>query len=195
MDGEHVTGQYGLFPTLVATYNLLDHPAYSKIVTEVNKTVTSQHSIMKDSESTYDESAGNNWLDKSYLSDFRQQIQDCVDHYASEYKLKQCFIKNSWMNRVGKGGSVRAHRHEGSVISGAFYPVADEGSCPLVFKSPISMYRMSEILLTEDLYNCYNQEIPCEQGQLILFPSWLEHYTDDNKTDNRITISFNTFYQ
>ena len=43
-------------------------------------------------------------------------------------------IKNSWMNRVGKGGSVRSHRHEGSVVSGAFYPIADEGSCPLIFK-------------------------------------------------------------
>ena len=57
------------------------------------------------------------------------------------------------------------------------------------------MYRMSEILIEEDLYNCYNQEVPCTQGQLILFPSWLEHYTNDNETDNRITVSFNTFYQ
>ena len=191
----NLVGSFGLFPTLIQIYDLSEHAQYNKVIDYCNKTQTSTHSIMKDSGSTYDESMGNNWLDNSIIKDFRQQIQDCVDHYSSVYKLKHSIIKNSWMNRVGKGGSVRLHRHEGSVISGAFYPIADEGSCPLIFKSPVSMYRMSEILIEEDLYNCYNQEVPCTQGQLILFPSWLEHYTNDNETDNRITVSFNTFYQ
>ena len=38
-------------------------------------------------------------------------------------------------------------------------------------------------------------DIVPDDGDIILFPSWLEHYTNDNETDNRITVSFNTFYQ
>lgn len=186
---------YGLFPTLVSTFDLSKEASYDQMLEVVRKTITSKHELMKDSESTYDESMGNNWLDHIALKHFKESVQQCVDFYSEEYNLKRSIIKNSWMNRVGKGGSVRAHRHEGSVVSGAFYPIADEGSCPLIFKSPISMYRMSEVLIGENLYNAYNQEVPCVQGQLILFPSWLEHYTEDNKTDNRITVSFNTFYQ
>jgi ectoine hydroxylase-related dioxygenase (phytanoyl-CoA dioxygenase family) len=36
--------------------------------------------------------------------------------------------------------------------------------------------------------------VGCETGKLLLFPSWLEHSTDQNKTENRITLSFNTTY-
>ena len=38
-------------------------------------------------------------------------------------------------------------------------------------------------------------EAPCEQGSLVLFPSWIEHFTNENTTENRVTISFNTSYK
>ena len=38
-------------------------------------------------------------------------------------------------------------------------------------------------------------EVKCEQGILYLFPSWLEHYTRENQTNERITLSFNTYYR
>jgi ectoine hydroxylase-related dioxygenase (phytanoyl-CoA dioxygenase family) len=53
---------------------------------------------------------------------------------------------------------------------------------------------MFEYTAQETFYNAAMMETPCEQGTLVLFPSWLEHYTDDNTTDNRVTISFNTNY-
>ena len=34
-----------------------------------------------------------------------------------------------------------------------------------------------------------------EAGTLVLFPSWLEHYTEENNTENRVTVSFNTGYK
>ena len=53
---------------------------------------------------------------------------------------------------------------------------------------------MHEFFVQNTEYNVKNVEVPCEQGALYLFPSWLEHYTNQNQTDKRITISFNTMY-
>ena len=44
----------------------------------------------------------------------------------------------------------------------------------------------------ETLYNAAIIKKTRKEGSLILFPSWLEHYTDENTTDNRVTVSFNT---
>ena len=54
---------------------------------------------------------------------------------------------------------------------------------------------MYEYSAQETLYNAVLMETPCEQGTLVLFPSWLEHYTEDNTTENRVTVSFNTGYK
>ena len=184
-----------LFPTVIMRYDLNNHPHYSRMLDIVNKTKTEWHAIMKNSESTYNESTPNRWLDKMGLEPIKATIEDCIQDYCLEYGLPQLAIGNSWMNRVGKGGAVRPHRHEVSVLSGAFYPIADKGSTPLVFKSPLHPYKMYEYTAQETSYNATLMETPCEQGTLVLFPSWLEHYTEENDTENRVTISFNTGYR
>ena len=191
-----VTAEYALFPTLVMTFDLSRHKDYNLMLDVVKNTETSSHGIMaNNSESSYNEREAIDWLEHKDLKDFKEQIQLCVQYYSMKYELIPNYIKNSWMNRVFKGGRVKLHQHPGSVISGAFYPIADKNSCPLILRSPVSPNRMCEVNTGfENLYNAYSQEIPCIQGQLTLFPSWLEHFTDENPTDNRITVSFNTFY-
>ena len=184
-----------IFPTLIMKFDLSEHPHYKRVLEVVDKTKTGYHMIMKDSESSYSEKTGNAWLDHILLTDFKDALQHCVDEWTSAYGVKKCLISNSWMNRVGVGGAVKTHRHELSVVSGAFYPIADKDSTPLKFKSPLNMYRMHEFLVNETLYTEAHHSVQCNQGELILFPSWLEHYTDDNKTQTRVTVSFNTKYE
>ena len=63
---------YGLFPTLISTFDLSKEASYDQMLETVHKTVTSKHELMKDSESTYDESMGNDWLDYPTIVDFKQ---------------------------------------------------------------------------------------------------------------------------
>lgn len=185
---------YGIFPTLIMMFDLSKHDFMPQVLKVVENTKTHDHLIMHNSESTYDEAHGNAWLDQAVLGKLKDTMSHCVNTYAQTYGLPELRITNSWMNRVGVGGAVKPHRHEMSAISGAFYPVADEGSTGLIFKSPLLPLKMNEFSLNETLYNAYSQTMPCTQGTLILFPSWLEHYTEENTTDNRITVSFNTSY-
>lgn len=185
---------YGLFPSLVMVFDLSDNEHMPTVLHVVEKTKTHAHRIMHNSESTYDESMGNNWLDLPALAKFRETCMLCVKEFTRTYGLADLQITNSWMNRVGVGGAVKPHRHEMSVVSAAFYPVADEGSVGLTLKSPLLPLRMNEFNLQETLYNSYDQKMPCKAGTLILFPSWLEHFTEENTTENRVTVSFNTTY-
>ena len=124
------------------------------------------------------------FLFKKELKPLMIKIQECINEYVRPHeKLEASVISSSWFNILGKGHKVGRHRHvdswdvrDGSVVSGAYYPYVDEHSAPLVFTFPdgntISM--------------------PCSSGSLVIFPSWLDHHTEENETDKRITVSFNT---
>ena len=124
------------------------------------------------------------FLFKEELKPLMIKIQECINEYIRPHeKLEPSVISSSWFNILGKGHKVDRHRHvkswddrEGSVVSGAYYPYVDEGSTPLVFTFP------EEKVI----------EMPCFSGSLVIFPSWVNHHTLENKTDKRVTVSFNT---
>ena len=132
------------------------------------------------------------FLFKEELKPLVMKIQECISEYIRTHEklefdyaseLEASVISSSWFNILGKGHKVDRHRHvdswddrEGSVVSGAYYPYVDEGSAPLVFTFP-----EKKVI-----------EMPCSSGSLVIFPSWLDHHTLENKTDKRVTVSFNT---
>ena len=124
------------------------------------------------------------FLFKKELKPLMMRIQECINEYVRPHeKLEASVISSSWFNILGKGHKVGRHRHvdswdvrDGSVVSGAYYPYVDEGSAPLVFTFP-----ERKVI-----------EMPCSSGSLVIFPSWLDHHTLENKTDKRVTVSFNT---
>jgi hypothetical protein len=76
----------------------------------------------------------------------------------------------------------------GAEISGVFYVKVPEGdSGRLVLVDPRTRVNMSEKRLRS-----LNFPIDPKEGTFVLFPSWLEHYVEPNKSDDiRISISFN----
>ena len=126
----------------------------------------------------------------------RDLMQRCVDAYVDKLKLEPIGIWNSWINKGSPGSRTAPHRHEGSVISGAFYPKIvghNRNSPPLQLHSPLKPYHMCTIFTEPNEYNTYVQEVPAWEGMLWLFPSWCEHSTAVNQTQARYCISFNTY--
>lgn len=109
---------------------------------------------------------GVHFLDQPQLLDLRSVLQECCLVYNNRAQLDL-----SWFNIMGKGSSIKAHMHEGSFASGAYYPYVEENSCPLMFENGVS--------------------ITPQIGLLILFPGMLEHKTMPNQSEKRITVSFN----
>ena len=132
------------------------------------------------------------FLNDKRLVDLWKTIQECCDQYSNEAGIDYTLISTSWFNTLYEKGSVTPHRHERSVISGAYYPKVDPNSSPLVFESPLQPYQMNMNNIRQTNFNAYNLDFMPQDGLLVLFPSWLRHSVPSNPTEKRYTISFNT---
>jgi len=180
-----------LFPTVIYQHDFSQDPEFQLLTDIVNNHATKPHGLVSWAESSY---AEGKLLNKTLLRGIKSRIQACVDEYTRDLGLEPVGITNSWFNKIGQGHRVERHKHECSVVSGALYIHADKGSVPLRLHNPVNQLRMFEHIETNNFLNQAYHEVPCITGQLVLFPSWLEHDTLNNTTDSRITVSFNTTY-
>ena len=179
-----------LFPTPVSKYDLsfLDLDKIFKIIKQVK---VEPHNLIGNSDSSYGSEFSILYDQLNFL---KEELENCLQEYTQRVGLKDVEIVNSWFNNMTTGKSIKIHRHEGSVISGAFYIKVDDKSVPLRFKSPLYPYQMLSIFKTPTQYVCPDYDLKPTNGQLVLFPSWLEHETDA-ECGERVVISFNTFYK
>ena len=181
---------FSLFPTLVSVFDL-KFCLTAEILDYLDNCEKTDHLLIKHGVSSYG-GISKNLKSVGIFSQLFKQMQTCLDSYTEKAGIDNCLITESWYNVLHKQGEVLAHRHEGSVVSGAFYPIIFENSSNLFFESPLKVHKMNDIISKETEYSSYNLEFPVDTGILILFPSWLTHYVPKNNSLKRITISFNT---
>jgi uncharacterized protein (TIGR02466 family) len=182
-----------LFPTVIAEHDLRDDPDLPLMLSIIENLDFKPHPLVANALSTFAVDDGR-WLHKPLLSNFRVRLQAIIDQYVSILGVEPVMLANSWVNKLRPGSYIKQHRHEMSVISGALYIYADPGSVPLSFYNPTAPLRMFEYAVNTNDLNSGMFTVGCETGKLLLFPSWLEHSSDLNTTENRITLSFNTTY-
>jgi uncharacterized protein (TIGR02466 family) len=179
-----------LFPTPVGIYQIdID---LGLVYKNLSKFKTGPHGLLEDSNSSYDQDSS--VLYDEDFKDLHMKIQTCLDDYVSIVQLQPLVVTGSWYNEMNVGCKVNLHRHEGSVVSGAFY-VNTKDAVPLRFKNPLLPYKMND--LHEGMscqFSSPGVQLPPESGNLVLFPSWLEHETDA-EVGTRCVISFNTLYK
>ena len=70
-------------------------------------------------------------------------------------------------------------------------PEGDHGNLYMI--SPLIPYKMCETHLKQTPYTLYEFDVPIKNNHLYIFPSWLEHGSRVNNTNqDRFTVSFNT---
>ena len=180
-----------LFPTPISQYNLsfLDLNKISEIIKQVK---VEPHDLLGNSDSSYGTEFTILYHDQ--LKFLKEELDNCLQEYTQRVGLEDVEIIRSWFNNMTTGKSIKLHRHEGSVISGAFYIKVSDNSVPLKFKSPVYQHKMLDMFITPTQYTCPGFDLKPISGQLVLFPSWLEHETDA-ECGERVVISFNTFYK
>ena len=177
---------FAIFPTLVSAFDLKGHSQEQTCIDiiEQHNNLT-DHALIKGGKSSFVVGDEQFLFDKR-LEKLRWDIQGCIDSYCDDAGLEPSLLSTSWFNVMGEGSNVERHRHEGSVVSGAYYPLVEDESCPLIFESPLRQVRMC------DVFSSYYVSMKPKNGLLLIFPSWLEHRTDPNASGKRITVSFNT---
>ena len=132
----------------------------------LQSTQTREHGLVGDGISSYN--YGMPILEYPELFGLKAIIQK----YLKEYHPKPLKIINSWFNTMNVGDKLKIHKHEESIVSGAFYINVGDNSVPLIFST---------------------QQVKPKNGLLVLFPSEMEHYTEPER-EQRTVMSFNTEY-
>jgi hypothetical protein len=117
------------------------------------------------------------------------------DIFKEECLDSEPFLGNMWANINPPGAFNRSHIHSNSLWSGVYYVKTQENCGHLKIEDPRTISLMNLPKRTnEELSKDLWKEVHFEpiQGRCIMFPSWLSHAVEVNKSDDiRISVSFN----
>ena len=102
-----------------------------------------------------------------------------------------------WVNIGLYKDSNSSHNHPFCDISGVYYVKTPEKCGNITFEHPaidVLDYYFPKPSGEFNEYNSPNWWKPAVENSLYLFPGWLKHYVEPNlnKTEERVSISFNT---
>ena len=140
-----------------------------------------------------------NIIDHDGLADFKVWLEECVKDYLDNVMTldyRDFWIHESWLNKAEPGSSQSMHNHGNSLISGVYYVSSLKEHPPLVFEKmpsnsdPFFSLRKHYGKANANFTN--KLAMPCTQGSLIMFNSYLFHGFGQNVTDqSRVSLAFN----
>ena len=202
----------GIFPVPVATFYF---PSPGQISNAVKYVISDVEAfapekkgppIVKDNFGTeklkhyYNTSPQNLFKDHHTLfHGFQKWIENRCLYFINEvmgYYADDVIITSSWINVADEGASQYLHCHSNSFVSGIYYVNFEEDHAPLNFINPRDPDICTTSILTQKPgratpYNIRSASVPTKSGDMVIFPSWLNHEYVDNKRDGRISIAFN----
>ena len=101
-------------------------------------------------------------------------------------------ITQSWANFTKKGEFHHKHNHSNSFLSGVFYVKAKEDTDKIIFFKE----GYNQISLETQDFNVHNSDswfFTVKSNQLAVFPSSLTHMVPPTDTEERVSLSCNTF--
>lgn len=134
-------------------------------------------------------------LEHEEMSDIKKFCTDKMTLFAEETLniVETRFrITQSWLNISKKGQSHPRHTHPNSIFSGVFYLNVSPGD-QLVFHRHRDPGSFAFPKSAENDFTRLQQEVMVENGDLLLFPSWMEHSVPLTSSDKRISLAFNSF--
>ena len=128
-----------------------------------------------------------------FVNSISPQLNSVLTDMGWDIKKQEVKITGMWAIINKKNASNSMHIHSNNYISAAYYVRAPKNCGDIVFYDPrfAATYRYPKISKTNKL-NSNIVSFQPKEGMLVLFPSYLQHSVNANKTDEeRIVISFN----
>jgi uncharacterized protein (TIGR02466 family) len=176
-----------IFPVLIQTVKLESVKScnLTEIVHSIDQEKLENNKLIKNGH----RSKTNTFLDrKPWLKEiFQKEIDDYIDALG----LTPARISYSWCNKYASEGIIHPHKHEMSVISGVYYPLIKGKNSYLTVKNPCGPFKVNEVSIRSTKFNMQEVKITLEENMLIMFPSWVEHYSE-NYSEIKYAISFDT---
>ena len=179
---------YDLFPILITKFDISGYDEEDDVIEHIlTDNDLGEHGLLQGNART---SKTRNFL-KNYPS-LQAQLQLAVDIYTKKAGLVPLKTTSSWYGVYENDSKIDRHHHANSQVSGAYYPYIEYGYTSIVFDNPTDVLRPTDVFDNITKYAEPAKEIAVKTGELVLFPSWVYHYTDPNRSGKRCVISFDT---
>jgi uncharacterized protein (TIGR02466 family) len=185
-----------IFPTLVYYRKFIDKE-FDTIQAEIKPAVenSSLNKPWPESvETTFQFKGNNNVIDQYRMPTLKEAIIRTAYNYLASIPTKvipELYIESNWVAKISNNGSMHVHTHPFSFLSGCYYFKTTGSEGNLVFENP------NPVADWMDPYSDIwpnNYHVTPEEGLMVLFPSWLRHRVDINKTENdRWCLAFNIY--
>lgn len=157
--------------------------------------------LMSDSQGVHLSNYGG-WQSESILGglpiefiELQTALDKAVKHICVQTELPPLKIDNLWFNVNPPGSYNTVHHHQDSVISGTYYidvPTDNMGNIEFIRDDDSEYYLRDH----NTKYGAQKEVYKAQTGVLLLFPSWLKHGVQGNRSDkNRISMAFNYGYR
>lgn len=137
--------------------------------------------------------------------DLEKSIIECAGRYVFDYMKSKRNINievlNSWINVHHPGDWAQPHIHGNSILSGVYYLDHPENSGDISFDRPLTGSTPFQSIIYLDYteptdYNCENYNFAVTPGKILLFPSYLAHSVEKNKSqEKRYSLAFNLYFR
>ena len=186
-----------MFPTFVWKVELGRETRQS-----INRQIDSALSELRQSEPVLE--PGQAWQSDQALhgrDDFRELVANV--NQAAEAALAYLRIGHDgfeitacWANVSAPGAGHRVHSHPNNYLSGVYYVRTPDGAKTINFHDPRVQTATIRPPVTElTAENTDQVVVKVTDGTLLLFPAWLQHSVDANRSDaERISVSFNIMF-
>lgn len=191
------TDLLSIFPTFVWKVQLR-----AKFYEEVNKSILTALNRMhrRSSELT----PGKAWQSNQEIHEL-EEFRDFILYVNDTVKTALQFLKigydafeitGCWANINAPGTSHRIHSHPNNFLSGVYYVQTQTGADTINFHDPRIQTNIIRPPVTElTAGNTDQVVVSVRNGTLLVFPSYLQHSVDPNKSDEeRISVSFNIMF-
>lgn len=181
---------YGIFPTPVYICKLgkkISTPMFKFV--EENKKKCYQNQGNSTSNNKY-------ILNEKPFRNIKKELNLIIKDYFNKIECLgndvKPYITQSWLNYTEKNQYHHMHCHTNSIISGVLYIKADKEFDKIKFFK--NKYKqIAPEIMNYNSWNADSQWFSVETGDIVMFPSYLDHMVEATKNDTRISLAFNVF--
>jgi len=197
---EHETQYIPIFPTMLtrsrAPSSIVNDDLFDKIldiewVEHLGKEPSNNNGLLSSSNRVLE--------DYDFLEDLKVwldvQVINAYDKWGI-VKTATPYITQSWFTKTESSKSLHRHNHPNSLMSGVIYIRANEDLDHLFISKPYVFPTLDFLTQQENEFNSQTIKCTVGTGDLIMFPSNLEHWFNPVEHDEtRISLAFNTFIE
>lgn len=137
-----------------------------------------------------------NLAEQDFFKNLKTQAETLATDFwhSVGYERRELKITQMWSNYMKGRGFISEHNHSNSLVSGIFYLNFNNDSGATVFTDTYhGIHKMINVPNeTDTKYNSHRFTVNGKNNMLILFPSYLNHYSEPCVDGGeRITISMN----